>query len=104
MSLTDLVDVVKANQVASAGVALLALGAGIYKLLTPPAELAHLPRVPIFPLLCSYAKGEVEDQRIKRLIVPFANERQEGAVLVYAFGRWIVHVVDHKVCLLYPSL
>ncbi|THU85194.1 cytochrome P450 [Dendrothele bispora CBS 962.96] len=44
----------------------------------PPAELRHLPRVPILPLLWSYVRGEVEDVRIKRLIVPFANEQKEG--------------------------
>ena len=66
------------------------------RLLTPPAELAHLPRVPVLPLLWSYFTGEVEDVRIKRLFMPFA-ERGEGVVLVYALGRWIVHVLDEKV-------
>lgn len=64
---------------------------------TPPAELRHLPRAPIIPLLWSYASGEVEDVRIKRLLLPFANEKGEGVVLVYALGRWIVHVLDHQV-------
>ena len=64
---------------------------------TPPAELRHLPRVPILPLLWSYVSGEVEDVRIKRLLLPFANEKGEGVVLVYALGRWIVHVLDHQV-------
>ncbi|KJA29606.1 hypothetical protein HYPSUDRAFT_31542 [Hypholoma sublateritium FD-334 SS-4] len=64
---------------------------------TPPAELRHLPRVPILPLLWSYASGEVEDVRIKRLLLPFANEKGEGVVLVYALGRWIVHVLDHQI-------
>lgn len=68
------------------------------RLLTPPAELAHLPRVPVLPLLWSYFTGEVEDVRIKRLFMPFA-ERGEGVVLVYALGRWIVHVLDEKVCI-----
>ena len=66
------------------------------RLFTPPAELAHLPRVPVLPLLWSYFTGEVEDVRIKRLLMPFA-ERGEGVVLVYALGRWIVHVLDEKV-------
>ena len=70
---------------------------GIVKILTPPAELRHLPRVPILPLIWSYATGEVEDARFKRLIVPFADKKGEGVVLVYALGRWIVHVLDHKV-------
>ncbi|TFY70743.1 hypothetical protein EVG20_g2277 [Dentipellis fragilis] len=69
----------------------------IARVFTPPAALRHLPKVPILPLLWSYFRGEVEDVRIKRLIVPFANERNEGVVLVYAFGRWIVHVLDHKI-------
>ncbi|KAK1236607.1 hypothetical protein PQX77_000159 [Marasmius sp. AFHP31] len=69
----------------------------VVKQFTPPAELQHLPRVPILPLLWSYAKGEVEDVRIKKLIVPFANEKNEGVVVVYALGRWIVHVLDHKI-------
>ena len=64
---------------------------------TPPAELRHLPRAPILPLLWSYACGEVEDVRIKRLLLPFSNEKGEGVVLVYALGRWIVHVLDHQV-------
>jgi len=69
----------------------------INKLLTPPPELRHLPRISVLSLLWSYLIGEVEDARIKRLIVPIANKTDEGVVLVYAFGRWIVHVIDHKV-------
>lgn len=69
---------------------------------TPPAELRHLPRAPILPLLWSYASGEVEDVRIKRLLLPFANKQGEGLVLVYALGRWIVHVLDHQVLLCAP--
>ena len=63
----------------------------------PPAELNHLPKVPILALLWSYASGEVEEARIKRLILPFANEKGEGVVLVYSLGRWIVHVLDIQV-------
>lgn len=66
---------------------------------TPPAELRHLPMVPILPLLWSYMSGEVEDLRIKRLLLPFANEKGEAVVVVYALGRWIVHVLDHQVTL-----
>ena len=65
---------------------------------TVPAHLRHLPCVPIFPLLKSYLTGEVEDTRIKRLVLPFANERKEGVVLVWALGRWMVHILDEKVC------
>lgn len=70
---------------------------GIRRLFTVPAELAHLPRVPVLPTLWSYAKGEVEDVRIKKLILPFANEKGESVVVIYALGRWIVHVLDRKV-------
>jgi hypothetical protein len=69
----------------------------IYTSFRVPAELAHLPRVPVIPTLISYAKGEVEDARIKRLILPFANEKGESVVVIYALGRWIVHVLDAKV-------
>ncbi|TFY79240.1 hypothetical protein EWM64_g4773 [Hericium alpestre] len=69
----------------------------VVRALTPPPNLRHLPKVPLIPLLWSYFSGEVEDVRIKRLILPFAKEGTEGAVLVYAFGRWIVHVIDHKI-------
>lgn len=64
---------------------------------TPPAKLRHLPRAPILPLLWSYASGEAENVRIKRLLLPFSSQSGEGIVLVYAFGRWIVHVLDHQV-------
>jgi len=73
---------------------------------TPPAELRHLPRAPILPLLWSYISGEVEDVRIKRLLLPFAHEKGETVVVVYALGRWIVHVLDHQVTpktRIYPS-
>jgi hypothetical protein len=69
----------------------------INRLLTPPPELRHLPRLSVLPILWSYITGEVEDARIKRLIIPFANKTDEGVVLVYALGRWIVHILDHKV-------
>ncbi|KAG1863014.1 cytochrome P450 [Suillus tomentosus] len=82
----------------------------IFRLSTVPSHLRHLPRVPIFPLLISYLSGEVEDVRIKRLILPYANERGEGLVLVWALGRWMVHIIDHKLAiemldnpLLYPK-
>lgn len=70
----------------------------IYGLFTVPSHLRHLPCVPMLPLLKSYLSGEVEDVRIKRLILPFANEKHEGVVLVWALGRWMVHIVDEKVC------
>ena len=62
-----------------------------------PKHLAHLPRVPVLPLLKSYLSSEEESQRIQRLILPFGNERNEPLVLVWAFGLWIVHVLDPEV-------
>jgi len=70
----------------------------IWGFFTVPAHLRHLPCVPIFPLLRSYLSGEVEDTRLRRLILPFANEKGEGVVLVWALGRWMVHLLDEKVC------
>ena len=62
-----------------------------------PRHLRHLPRVPFIPLLWSYLTFEAEDKRMTRLILPFANERKEEVVLVWALGRWMVHVLDYKV-------
>lgn len=69
----------------------------LFSAFTVPAHLRHLPSVPIFPLLKSYLTGEVEDTRIRRLVLPFANEKKEGVVLVWALGRWMVHILDEKV-------
>ncbi|KAJ7765863.1 cytochrome P450 [Mycena maculata] len=67
------------------------------RLFVVPASLRHLPRVPIFPLLKSYLSMEPEDARIRKLILPFANERQEGVVLVWVLGRWMVHILDQQI-------
>ena len=64
----------------------------------PPRNLSHLPRAPILALLRSYLSGEIESERINRLILPFAKEHGHSLVLVWAFGMWIVHVVDFEVC------
>jgi hypothetical protein len=72
---------------------------GIRQLFAVPKELKHIPAVPVIPTLWSFAKGEVEDVRIKRLLLPYAN-KGEGAVLVYALGRWIIHILDRKVRIL----
>ena len=74
----------------------------IVRQLTVPRELRHLPIVPILPLLWSYISGEAENERIERLYVPFANEKGEGLVVVYALGRWISHVLDPKVSFFFP--
>lgn len=62
-----------------------------------PSEVSHLPRAPILPLLWSYLSAEAEDLRIKRIILPFLNDHGHPIVLVWAFGTWIVHVLDGKV-------
>ncbi|KAI0346712.1 cytochrome P450 [Trametopsis cervina] len=61
-----------------------------------PPELRHLPRVPVLPLLWSYLTVEAEDKRLRRLVLPFLNEKGEEVVLVWALGRWMVHILDHK--------
>ncbi|TFK36433.1 cytochrome P450 [Crucibulum laeve] len=48
---------------------------------TVPSELRHLPKVPILSLLYSYARGEVEDSRIRRLLLPFANKHREDIII-----------------------
>ena len=68
----------------------------IKRLFAVPKELQHIPHVPVLPTLISFARGEVEDVRIKRLLLPYA-QRGEPAVLMYALGRWIIHVLDSKV-------
>lgn len=74
---------------------------GVRHLFAVPKNLRHIPRVPVIPTLLSFARGEVEDVRIKKLLLPYAN-KGEPAVLVYALGRWIVHILDRKVSL--PTL
>jgi len=75
----------------------LAIAIVISQLFTVPSHLQHLPRVPILPLLISYLSGEVDNMRIKRLVLPYANEKGEGLVLVWALGRWMIHILDYKV-------
>lgn len=62
-----------------------------------PKKLRHLPRVSIVKLLLSYARGEPDDIRAQRLLMPF-SEKGHDLVLVWALGRWIVHVLNHEVC------
>ncbi|KAJ7471054.1 cytochrome P450 [Mycena latifolia] len=69
----------------------------IGRLFIVPSGLRHLPRVPIFPLLKSYLAMEPEDVRIRALILPFANDRQAGVVLVWVLGRWMVHILDQQI-------
>ncbi|KAK7443532.1 hypothetical protein VKT23_015705 [Stygiomarasmius scandens] len=67
-----------------------------YKIFVVPRSLAHLPKVSVLALLGSYISKEPEDKRIHRLILPFANE-QHPLVLVWAFGFWVIHVMDYEV-------
>lgn len=73
----------------------------VQRALAVPKELRHLPRVPAIPTILSFLSGEVEEARIRKLLLPFA-ERGEPVVLVYALGRWIVHVMDRKVRIYLP--
>ena len=77
------------------------IAAGVYwgfqRVFAVPADLAHLPRVPILPTIRSYISGDSDDKRIRKLILPYADKHGESIVLVFAFDRWLVHVLDHKV-------
>ena len=61
-----------------------------------PRDLRHLPRVSIIRLLISYLTVEEENHRTQRLLMPFA-QRGHGVVVVWALGRWMVHILDEKV-------
>ena len=74
----------------------LGLVAFVIKAFRVPAELRHLPRVSIVRLLISYLTVEEENHRIQRLLMPFA-QRGHGLVVVWALGRWMVHILDEKV-------
>ncbi|KAF8548818.1 cytochrome P450 [Imleria badia] len=86
--------------IASAYVPYLLGGAVCYladkRLFAVPEEIRHIPQAPILPTLLSFARGEVEDVRIKKLLLPYA-QRGEPAVLMYALDRWIIHVLDSKI-------
>ncbi|KAH7905603.1 cytochrome P450 [Hygrophoropsis aurantiaca] len=68
----------------------------LYRAFAVPSSLRHLPCVPLLPLLWSYLSREPDDVRIKRLIMPFADDSSEGVVVVWAMGKWMVHVLDYK--------
>ncbi|KAI0752873.1 cytochrome P450 [Daedaleopsis nitida] len=76
-------------------VALLAYS--LYSWTIVPSHLRHKPTVPLLPLLLSYLRGEVEEQRVKRLVLPFAHRARTNVVVVFSLGEWIVHVVDGKI-------
>ncbi|KAI0751675.1 cytochrome P450 [Daedaleopsis nitida] len=73
-----------------------ALCFGLYRLLRVPPHLRHIPKVPLWPLLLSYFSGEVEEQRVKRLVLPFAARMRTDIVLVYCLGDWMVQVLEPK--------
>ncbi|TFK86990.1 cytochrome P450 [Polyporus arcularius HHB13444] len=80
-------------------IALLTLAAlclAAYRLLRVPAHLRHIPTVPLWPLLRSYLSGEVEEQRVKRLVLPFAKQMQTDVVLVFCLGDWMVQILEPK--------
>ncbi|KAI0344182.1 cytochrome P450 [Trametopsis cervina] len=68
----------------------------VWKVFRCPAELRHLPRVPVLPTLISFLSGETEDLRIKRLLLPTARRHNSKLVAIWALGQWYVHVLDHK--------
>ncbi|KAI0793858.1 cytochrome P450 [Fomes fomentarius] len=68
----------------------------IYRWVRVPPELRHIPKVPILPLLHSYLSGEVEEQRVKRVLLPFARKARSNVVLVFCLGEWMIHVIDAK--------
>lgn len=76
---------------------ILASGFALYRLLRVPPHLQHIPAVPLWPLMASYLSGECEEQRVKRLVLPFARERQTHVVLVYCLGDWMVQVLEPTV-------
>jgi hypothetical protein len=78
------------------GVVVLYLTFAIRRKLRPPPELAHLPYISAAPILASYLSGEVDDRRIKRLYVGAGKE--EGIVLSFMLGIWVIQVLDHQVC------
>ncbi|KAH8822870.1 cytochrome P450 [Flagelloscypha sp. PMI_526] len=43
-----------------------------------------------------YLRLESEDKRIGNIILPFAVSQNAGIVLVWALGRWMIHIVDSK--------
>lgn len=40
----------------------------------------------------------MENDRLEWLILPFADANSHGVVVVWGFERWMIHVLDPKVC------
>ena len=89
------ISTVRLQDVLVVGLALLWLA--VYRWVRVPPHLRHIPKVPILPLLRSYLSGEVEEQRVKRVILPFAEKARTNVVLVFIVGEWQVHVLEGKV-------
>jgi hypothetical protein len=68
----------------------------LHAFIAVPSELSHLPRAPLLPILKSYLRGEPDDVRYRRYILPLLDEAGHGVVLVWVLGRWMVHVLDWK--------
>ena len=81
----------------TAALILLALALLVYRWVRVPTGLRHIPQVPILPLLYSYLSGEIEERRVKRIILPFARKAGSNVVLLFCLGEWTVHVLDAKV-------
>ncbi|KAJ8496055.1 hypothetical protein ONZ51_g1369 [Trametes cubensis] len=88
------ISTVRLQDVLVVGLALLWLA--VYRWVRVPPHLRHIPKVPILPLLRSYLSGEVEEQRVKRVILPFAEKARTNVVLVFIVGEWQVHVLEGK--------
>ncbi|PCH41955.1 cytochrome P450 [Wolfiporia cocos MD-104 SS10] len=54
----------------------------LHRTTQPPPQLRDIPRIPVWPLLLSYISGEVEERRVKRLLLPFARQHQADIVLL----------------------
>ena len=76
---------------------LIILAIHVYRRVCVPRHLRHIPKVPLLPLLFSYISGEVEERRIRRVILPFAQKVNTDVVLVFTLGEWMVHILDAKV-------
>lgn len=61
-----------------------------------PSNLRHLPSISPYPVIWSYICKESVDRRVKRLILPIA-EQGHGVCLVWMLGKWGVHVIDPEV-------
>lgn len=71
-----------------------------YWIFACPRHLRHLPRVPVWPTLLSFLSGETDADRLRRLVLPYADAHGHGLVLLWMLGDWYIHVLDPKVSFL----